>query len=325
MKIPVIVLAATATVFTTASCKDGPTWTDPVEAKAEHPAFSIQGEYGVNAEGQDWGVQVIARGGDRLEAFALEGGLPGRGHTKEMRRIGMTGELTGEGASLRSEDGKNSATIAGGSLTLVIDGEERGELPRIERSSPTLGAKPPEGAVVLFDGSSADEWINGKVVEGLLPNLDVKTKRRFHSYRLHLEFRTPYKPEAKGQARGNSGVYHQHRYETQVLDSFGLTGESNETGGIYKIAAPKVNACLPPLTWQTYDVDFISAEFDGEGKLVSPARMTVHLNGVLVQDDQELPHVTGGAGLKLTPDPGPIFLQHHGNPVFYRNIWIVEK
>jgi len=312
-------------LVTSASCKDGPTWTDPETARAEDPAFSIQGEYGIAEKGQPWGVQVVARGGEDLEAFALEGGLPGLGHGKDLRRIGLTGKLSGDGAELISEDGATKATIEGGELTLFVDSEKVGTLPRIERRSPTLGAEPPEGAIVLFDGSSADEWINGQVVEGLLPNHNVKTKRKFHSYRLHLEFRTPYKPFARGQARGNSGVYHQHRYETQVLDSFGRKGESNETGGIYKIAAPRVNACLPPLVWQTYDVEFTTAEFDGESELVEPARMTVHLNGVLIHDEQELPRTTGGAGLKLTPEPGPIFLQHHGNPVFYRNIWIVEK
>jgi len=109
-----------------------------------------------------------------------------------------------------------------------------------------------------------------------------------------------------------------------VLDALGLEGADNETGGIYKVAKPIVNMCLPPLTWQTYDVDFTAAKFDEEGKKTASARMTVKLNGVLVHKDVEVPNNTGG-GKKEGPEPGPIYLQGHGNPVFYRNIWIVEK
>ena len=200
------------------------------------------------------------------------------------------------------------------------------QLSRIERQSPTLGAKPPAGAKVLFDGSSADAWINGVVENGLLLNKDVTTKESFHDYTLHLEFRTPYKPYARGQQRGNSGVYHQGRFETQVLDSFGLEGLMNETGGIYSIAAPTLNMCLPPLTWQTYDVDFSAAKFDAAGQLIQPAKITVKLNGVVVHNEQELPHTTTAARVKeITPQPGPLYLQHHNNPVYYRNIWIVPK
>lgn len=180
--------------------------------------------------------------------------------------------------------------------------------------------------MILFDGTDADAWINGRVENDLLPNTDITTKRKFGDYLLHLEFRTPYKPYARGQGRGNSGVYHQGRYETQVLDSFGLEGRMNECGGIYSIAHPRLNMCLPPLTWQTYDVDFTAARFDGNGQVRRHARMTVRLNGVVIHRDQKLPRTTTAAPIgEITPADGPIYIQHHGNPVYYRNIWIVPK
>lgn len=302
------------------------TWTDPAEAAAEDPDFTVQGEYGVDAEGQQWGVQVVALGGGQFDAYLLEGGLPGAGWAREKQRIRLSGARQDGVAKLATDDGQITAAISNGAIVVEQRGKAIARLPRIERRSPTLGAKPPAGAIVLFDGTSADAWINGKVENGLLPNSDITTKQKFQDYTLHLEFRTPYKPFARGQQRGNSGVYHQGRFETQVLDSFGLEGAMNEAGGIYTIAPSRVNMCLPPLAWQTYDVDFTSPRFDASGQLVKNARITVRLNGVLIHENQELPHTTTAAPVKdITPEPGPIYIQHHGNPVDYRNIWVVER
>jgi hypothetical protein len=148
--------------------------------------------------------------------------------------------------------------------------------------------------------------------------------RSVGDFHLHLEFRTPYKPFARGQHRGNSGVYIQRRYEVQVLDSFSLSGEANECGGLYRMKTPEVNMCLPPLSWQTYDIDFTAAKFDADGKRIAKARLTVVHNGEVIHDDFELPNKTG-AGRKESPEPLPIWLQGHGNPVQFRNIWIVER
>jgi len=131
-------------------------------------------------------------------------------------------------------------------------------------------------------------------------------------------------PTARGQGRGNSGVYIQGRYECQVLDSFGLEGEENECGGIYSIAKPAVNMCFPPLAWQTYDIDFTAAKFDEQGKKTKNARVTIKHNGVNIYDDMELPHGTPGWH-EEGPEPDALFLQNHGNPVAFRNIWVVEK
>ena len=303
-----------------------PVWTDPAAATRESPDFRIQGEY--HQQGAAYGVQVVALGGGTFEAYVLEGGLPGAGWEPGESRERLEGASSEAGLELGAPDSKTKAHIVAGRLTLHQGDKPALVLPRTERQSPTLGAKPPEGALVLFDGSSADAWERGAMENGLLKATDAMSKQHFKSYSAHAEFLTPFKPEARGQARGNSGIYHAGRWETQVLDSFGLTGAQNECGGIYSITKPRLNMCLPPLTWQTYDVDFTAATFDAEGKRRAWPRITVKLNGVVIHDDVELnKDYTAAAPIKspLTPEGGPMFLQNHGNPVFYRNIWVLPK
>ena len=132
-------------------------------------------------------------------------------------------------------------------------------------------------------------------------------------------------PHARGQGRGNSGLYLNDQYEFQILDSFGLSGENNECGGYYSFAKPKLNMCLPPLTWQTYDVDFTMARYDANKNKLKPATATIRLNGVIVHDKYEIPKFNGGGGQSDESLPGAIYVQDHGNPVHFRNIWIVER
>jgi len=193
---------------------------------------------------------------------------------------------------------------------------------------------PPEDAIVLFDGSSMDEWVttDGKspIPWVLKPGgamevkaVGIKTKQLFDGHtKLHVEFRVPYMANAKGQGRGNSGVYLQGRYEVQILDSYGLDSKDNDCGGIYQVAKPLVNACKAPTVWQSYDIDFHAPLFEG-GKKVKPARISVIHNGTPIHKDVEIPIDNTVAGLGGDPStPGPVHLQDHGNPVQYRNIWI---
>lgn len=297
-------------------------WTDPAAALREDPDFAIQGEYAEAATG----AQVVALGDGRFDAYLLEGGLPGAGWAPVKSRTVLHGGRAGDEVVLKDDAGKITATIRQDRMVVVgADGVKTG-LSRTERGSPTLGAKPPAGAVVLFDGSSAEAWENGKAENGHLLASGCTSKKRFGDYTLHLEFRTPYMPTARGQQRGNSGVYHSGRWETQILDSFGLDGKDNECGGIYSISKPRLNMCLPPLAWQTYDVEFTAAKFDASGKRTAWPRITVRLNGVVVHENLDLPKdFTTAAPINqpLVNPAGPVNLQNHGNPVVFRNIWIV--
>jgi 3-keto-disaccharide hydrolase len=152
----------------------------------------------------------------------------------------------------------------------------------------------------------------------------IQTKQKFANYQLHTEFRTPFVPGGEGQNRGNSGVFNQNRYEVQILDSYGLSGENNECGGIYKTAVPRVNMCAPPLQWQSYDIEFHAAIYDKQWNKVKDAEITVVHNGVTVQDKQPVPDKTTGSQVTSMSEPGQISLQDHSHPVRFRNIWLVE-
>ncbi len=287
------------------------------------PDFKVQGEYlGETAGKAKLGAEVIARGDGKFDVNFLPGGLRGEGGDYA-RRAQASGQTKDGKTPVASKDGKWTAVIADGKMTGKADGEQTFTLQRVVRQSTTLGQKPPQGAVVLFDGGNTDEWIKGKLEGGNLVGTDIDSKKTFKDHKGHVEFRLNYVPFGRGQGRSNSGVYVQHRYEVQVLDSFGLKGENNECGGIYGQFAPLVNMCYPPLQWQTYDFDFRAARFDKDGKKVAPAVLTLRHNGVLVHDKRELKGSTGG-GRPENDKPGPLFLQGHGGGVQYRNIWIVE-
>jgi len=299
-------------------------FTDPEKAG---PDYQIQGEYvGENPEQRRYGAQVVAEGDGKFMMRALRGGLPGEGWDGSTEHK-FTAKTTG--GKVTFEGDVASGEIGGGTVTAKLrDSGAVVRLKRVVRHSSTEGLKPPAGAVVLFDGTTADAWDKGKVEDGLLSTMaagGINSKQTFGDCTVHVEFRTPFMPRATGQARGNSGVYLQGRYEVQVLDSFGLAGKNNECGGIYELSDPKVNMCYPPLQWQTYDIDYVAAKFDAAGKKVNDAVITVKHNGVVVQDQIALKRDTRAAPVKEGPVKGPLHLQNHGNPVHYRNIWVVEK
>jgi hypothetical protein len=299
--------------------------TDPAVA-AKDPDFAVQGEYSGEVSHNDTtlkvGAQVIALGNGKFTAVVYKGGLPGEGWKKGGQKRSLEGRR--EGDAVLFGGAKPIAKIEGGVLTLLSGkGKAEAALKRIERKSPTLGAKPPAGAAVLFNGTKADQFLPGVMTKGKNLLSEETSKKKFGSCKLHVEFRLSYMPKAREQGRSNSGVYVYDCYEIQVLDSFGLEGLDNECGGIYQISAPKVNMCFPPLTWQTYDVEFTAPKYEGDKK-TADARLTVKHNGVVIHDNLDLPHGTPGRE-KEGPAPRSLYLQGHGNKVEYRNIWVVEK
>lgn len=202
-----------------------------------------------------------------------------------------------------------------------------------------LPVSPPSDAVILFDGTDLSKWRSReggehhwKLEEGVLiaggRGHDLYSVQPFGDVQLHLEWAAPFPARGSGQGRGNSGVYFMERYEVQVLDSFeNETYADGQAAAIYGQSPPLVNVCRPPGEWQSYDITFRRPRFDHAGQLVKPARLTVIHNGVLVQDNFEL--VGGSMWLQpipysYHPDRLPLFLQDHGNPVKYRNIWLRE-
>ena len=207
----------------------------------------------------------------------------------------------------------------------------------------------PEGAIVLFGGTGTSKWtrmgsrsrpIRWVVEDGALVcrprSGNIQTRQAFGDCRLHLEFKVPHMPEAEkgSQARGNSGVFIQGRYEVQILDSYeiGRPIQKNDCGALYNLITPSKNACKPAGEWQTYDITFRAPKFDESGKMTRKGRITVVQNGITIIDDKEIPGTTPGGvdedpktpGLQYDPSkPGPLMLQDHGNRVAFRNVWLV--
>lgn len=318
------IFLAAAADFASAQRNRGPVHTEPPE---DDPAYELMGEFvgpltvGEN-EYETVGLQLRPLGKGEYEAIAYSGGLPGQEkHQPEARK--MIGRMA-EGFLVLS--GGPWAVLADKDHCLLLNrrGERVGRLERLERKSRTLGAKPPAEATVLFDGSDADQFKNGEMTdEGWLIEGAV-IKPMYQDFDMHVEFRLPYMPEARDQGRGNSGVYIQSRYECQILDSFGEEPAFNGNGSLYRFRAPDVNASLPPLVWQTYDIRFTAPRWDADEKKVRNARVTAWLNGIKIHDDVELEDKTG-AGQPEAPTLLPIKLQNHSDPVRFRNIWVIDR
>lgn len=289
--------------------------------------FPLMGEFvgkAKNAEGAQevLALQVRVIGKDKFDAIAYRGGLPGQSkfESEPTRMVGQRSDgfliLSGGPWAIFVE--KNGCSVVG------KKGELLGKLKRIKRSSPTLLSPPPEGAFVLFDGTSTKNFTTAEMTKDGLLMQGADVMPMFQDFDLHIEFKLPYMPQADSQKRSNSGLYLQSRYECQILDSFATTPVINGCGALYRFKAPDLNMSLPPLTWQTYDVRFTAPRWASDGSKVRNAHITSWVNGVKVQDNVSLPNKTG-AGKTEEPILLPIKFQDHGDPVRFRNAWIVDR
>lgn len=274
-------------------------------------------------------ARVVATGDLALKVF-IRVPQPGGKVTK----IELDGKIEGGGARFTGKIGNQECQAAylGGVIKGTCGTGGRLEMKRVVREPPSLGAKPPAGAIVLLGGKDFSEVVKkplkgGKeqewiTVEGggiQIPKGGLRSKRRFGgSFRMHVEFKCPLVAKARGQGRGNSGVFLPCGQEIQVLDSFGMTTYTGGgCGGLYKYKDPDAFdqfslASLPPLQWQTYDIAY-GVKKTG-GKPVGNPVITVLHNGITIHDNHEL---------KKKARTGGFSFQDHGNPVHYRNIWVL--
>ncbi|MFB9056397.1 DUF1080 domain-containing protein [Mariniflexile ostreae] len=214
--------------------------------------------------------------------------------------------------------------------------------PKVSVVKPGVGHAPPSDAIVLFDGSNLEQWesVGGSGAADWYINKDgsmtvknnagdIQTKSCFGSVQLHIEWKSPVKVQGEGQARGNSGVFLQSRYEVQVLDNNNNdTYVNGQAGSIYKQSAPLVHAAVKTGEWNTYDIIYHAPEFDANGHVNKRATMTVLLNGVLIQDHVSLlgPTVFVGHPKYVKHGKAPLQLQDHqdNSRVSFRNIWLRE-
>ena len=311
--------------------------------------YQIQGEYLYKAGDKVFAVQVIANGDGKFTLVGFPGGFPGQGWLPGQYRIVFQGAIEGDEVVLKPVYMQNAEKWA---EQIEIPEKNKGVVAKInvkepkivfitpnkpdriaekfQRPNPAMGMACPEDGIMLYDGTSKDKTNTDMLASFREINKDTgamfsefvtKDLEKGKPYMLHLEFMTSFMPRAEGQARSNSGVYLNQCYECQVLDSFGLRGENNECGGFYQQLRPAVNACMPPLTWQSYDFIVYPPKFDAEGKKVQNAKVTVAHNGILIHKDCELKHETPGCKGEAD-EPRAIYLQGHGNNVQYRNIWV---
>ncbi len=319
MRCSASIMVVWACISTVACAAPGPEVIDP-EVARQDPDFRLQGEYvGTGTwKGKQaiFGGQVIALGNHNFRAVVYPGGLPGGGWKRGNDRIFLEGASAEAVVKLANKD-SFSARIAANELTIKDSGGETvAKLARTGRKSSTLGAKPPQAAVVLFDGTNVSHFPGATLTKLKTLEAGCNLKGKYKIARFHLEFRLSWKPTARGQGRSNSGVYLGGIPEIQVLDSFGLEGANNECGGFYGRRPPDVNMCFPPLTWQTYDVVFSKPKTTADGKPNDRILVSVRHNNVVVHQDYR-------TNAKESPLRG-LHLQRHGNRVQYRNIWLVE-
>jgi hypothetical protein len=317
MKLTALFASAVSLCFGSFLQAGDPAISDPAQVDA---AYHFLGEYVGKWSGRPIAVQVSTRKGDaQFYAKVFQGGLPGIGWDGTPPQL-FGGNEAGSQLRLVANAGSAQMEVTPNKVT-VADGDSRAELRKVARHGVTLGKTPPAGAKILFDGTSTSAFKSASMTSDGLLKAGAETVDPIGSCRLHLEFRTPYMPHSEDQKRGNSGIYIQRRYEVQILESFGQDCVFNGCGALYRQREPNLNMSLPPLIWQTYDIFFIAARFDHQGNKLAPAQISVIHNGVPVHYRTVVASKTG-AGKPEGPEPLPLMLQDHSDPIVFRNVWL---
>ncbi|HEY3004207.1 MAG TPA: family 16 glycoside hydrolase, partial [Kribbellaceae bacterium] len=293
----------------------------------------LQVDLGANYDVNRFVIKHAATGGEssawNTRDFTIQTSVDGSTWTTRTTVTGNTASTTTHNIA--------TATARHVRLNVTVptsNGDTAARIYEFEVYGSPSGGGPSPGRIQLFDGTSLANWsqtdgspatwpVSGGSMEVL--GGDIETKQSFGDFKLHVEFWLPnLPPDVTGQRRANSGVYVQDRYEVQVLDTFGKPRLTDvECASIYGKRAPDSNAGTAPETWQTYEMTFRAARFNGSTK-VQDASITVDWNGVTVHRAVTIDGPTGG-GASEGPTGGPIRLQDHGDPganVRYRNIWI---
>jgi hypothetical protein len=313
----------------------------PYDAKTPCAAqIPLIGDWEGKIDNDSLVAQVIAMGKDQYTVNLLS-----KFDTRDAKIVVLTGpadKLTGKTTEGKFKGAQWQAAFTDKGLAGSVTGAAKAMfcLKRVMRLSHRLGAKPPTGATVLLSSKTKDlsamftkgggkpcgwKLLPGGVMQCARGSGSAMTKKKLGSVHIHAEFRTAFMPDQKGQGRSNSGLYIQNRYETQVLDSYGLKGEKNECGGLYRAVAPRVNMCAPPGQWQSYDIFFRAPKFDASGeKQIEGAHISVVHNGVLIHNDVMMLKGTGNGGRRKPIAEEFLLLQDHGNPVEFRNIWVAD-
>jgi len=293
-------------------------------ATAPPPEAEVQGLYEGTLKDSTCEARVVALGKDVYKIYVRQIPADGKGIKAE-----LDGKADGDAVAFRNKGGDVEWTAAyAPGLVKGTAGGAPFEFRRVQRKPPSLGKAPPAGAIVLLDGKNFDQVTKSKSEEDWKPADDgsiqvpkggMNSRQQFDgSYDLHVEFLCPLMPAARGQGRGNSGCYQANGDEVQVLDSFGMdTYKGGGCGGLYNYKDPDVFdvfslASLPPLEWQTYDIEYRVEKKDG--KPTGKPKITVVHNGIKIHDQAELRNDAKKGGLHF---------QDHGNPVRFRNIWIL--
>jgi hypothetical protein len=273
-------------------------------------------------------ARVVAWGKGEMKVYIRETDADGK-----VAKADLDGKIDGEALNIKGKAGdKEWALALAGEAITGTAGADKVEMKKVVRLSPTMGAKPPAGAIVLLDSKNFDEMTCSKNKDGtdqewkvaadggvMIPKGGMTSKKKFDgSIKMHVEFKNPLMPTQRDQGRGNSGTFLPNGDEIQVLDSFGSPSyKGGGCGGLYRYKDPDAFdvfslASAPPEQWQTYDIEYKVEKADG--KPTGKPTVTVLHNGIKIHDN---------AKCEKDARAGSVNWQDHGNPVQYRNIWVV--